>query len=80
MQLHDPPTISHGLEVLIAKAEVIEAPFYDCLLWTLCLERYNELRTVRHRGILRIIEAQGRPQDHPTLWYYSGLQKTDYMA
>ena len=49
-----------ALKVRMIKAEVMETLLYVCLTWTLGKKQFAELRTARHRFLLRIIGFQRR--------------------
>ena len=58
----------------MVKAEVIKALLYVCSTLTLRQEHYSQLRTVHHRGLLRIIGAQRKKPDHRMTLYNRALE------
>ena len=63
-ELYGQPKVALSLKTRMVKAEAIEALPYECSTWTLRQERYTKIRTVHHRGLLRMIGAQRRRQDY----------------
>ena len=65
-----------SLKTRMVKAKAIEALLYGCSTWTLRQEHYAKLRTVHHRVLLRIIEAQRKRPDHWMTSYNRALEIT----
>ena len=75
-ELYDQPKVALSLKTRMAKAEAIEALLYGCSTWTLRQEHYVKLRTVHHRVLLRIIEAQRKRPGHRMTSYNRALEIT----
>ena len=63
-----------SLKTRMLKAEAIKALLYVCSTLTLCQEHYSQLRTVHHRGLLRIIGAQSKKPGHRMTLYSRALE------
>ena len=75
-ELYDQPKVALSLKTRMVKMEAIEALLYGCSTWTLRQEHYAKFRTVHHRVLLRIIEAQRKRPDHRMTSYNRALEKT----
>ena len=75
-ELYDQPKVALSLKTRMVKTEAIEALLYGCSTWTLRQEHYAKLRTVHHRVLLRIIEAQRKRPDHRMTSYNRTLEIT----
>ena len=75
-KLYDQPKVALSLKTRMVKAEVIEALLYGCSTWTLRQERYAKLRTVHHRVLPRILEAQRKRPDDRMTSYNRALEIT----
>ena len=64
-ELYDMEAAPIAPKLLMLKADVMETLLYWCVTWTLGKEHIAELRTARHRCLLRIIGFQRRQRtDH----------------
>ena len=75
-ELYDQPKVALSLKTRTVKAEVIEALLCEFSTWTLRQEHYAKLRTVHHRVLLCIIEAQRKRPDHRMTSYNRALEIT----
>ena len=75
-ELSDQPKVALSLKTRMVKAEAIEALLYGCSTWTLLQEHYAKLRTLHHRVLLHIIEAQRKRPDHRMTSYNRALEIT----
>ena len=76
-ELYDQPKLALSLKTRMVRAEAIEALLHGCSTWTFREEHYAKLRTVHHRVLLRIIEAQRKKPDHHRMTSYNrALKKT----
>ena len=75
-ELYDQPKVALSLKTRMVKAEAIEVLLYGCSRWTVRQEHYAKLRTVHHRVLLRIIEAQRKRPDHRMTSYNRALEIT----
>ena len=64
-----------ALKVRMIKAEVMETLLYGCLTWTHGKKQFAELRTARHRFLLRIIGFQRRQSTYHLMSYAKALKK-----
>ena len=65
-----------SLKTRMVKAEAVETLQYGCSTWTLRQESYSKLRTIHHRVLLRIIEAQGKRSDQRMTSWDRALETT----
>ena len=75
-ELYDQPKVALSHKTRMVKAEPIDALLYGCSMWTLRQEHYAKLRTVHHRVLLRIIEAQRKRPGHRMTSYNRALDIT----
>ena len=75
-EFYDQPKVALSLKTRMVKVEAIKALLYGCSTWTFHQEHYAKLRTVHHRVLLCIIEAQRKRPDHRMTSYNRALQIT----
>ena len=66
-----------ALKLRMLQAEVMETLLYGCVSWTLGKEHFAELRTARHRILLRVIGFQRRQRTDHLMSYTKALKKAE---
>ena len=74
-EMHDMEATPFALKLRMLKVEMMETVLYGCVTWTLGKEPFAELRTARHRCLLRIIGFQRRQRTDHLKSYAKALKK-----
>ena len=77
-ELYDRPKASLlPLKARMVRSEIVETLLYGCATWTPLKRYYTELRTSRHRMLLRILGAWCKSPNKRILSYKDALQRTE---
>ena len=74
-ELYDMESAPFALKLRMQEAEMMETLLYGCVTLTLGKERFAEMRTARHRFLLRIIGFQRRQSTYHLMSYAKALKK-----
>ena len=74
-ELYDMEASPFAMKLRMLKAEVMETLLYGCVTWTLGKEHFADLRTARHRFILRVIGFHRRQRTDHLMSYAKVIKK-----
>ena len=72
-ELYDMQAAPCTSKVRMLNSDEMETLLYKCVPWTLVKEHFTELRTTRHRFLLRIIDFQRRQGTDHLMQYATAL-------